>query len=77
MISKKKTLDMTDVYELLSECEPMRLMEKLGNNWFDGLRLLSDERSVFRTTIRTLWCRLLLICFLCSLKVSQFTFLRK
>lgn len=58
---KAKTLQETDLYNLLPEYESVQLTDHLEKNWFDEMKHNPDEPSLFRATIRTMRWKPLII----------------
>jgi hypothetical protein len=51
---RQKTLNVSDLYDLLPEYESIKLTDKLEANWLDELKGHPDKPRLFRATIRTM-----------------------
>jgi hypothetical protein len=51
---KAKTLQETDLYDLLPQYESVQLTDHLEKNWFDEMKRNPDEPSLLRATVRAM-----------------------
>ncbi len=58
---KQKTLELTDLYDLLPQYESVRLAEQLEDTWFDDIKRYPNKPSLFRATVRSMGWKPLLI----------------